>query len=85
MLIRKKRGKGFTDTLKNIGSYVVQNRDLIAKPLLGAAGDLTAFALAEGGKAVLTRLMKKKDFPQLDSKSTEILQTLMTGSGIKKF
>ena len=37
---RQITGRGFVDSmttaLKNIGSYVVSNKDLIAKPLLGA-------------------------------------------------
>ena len=54
MLIHKKQtgysskrkyvqGRGFVDsllsTLRNVGSYISQNKDLIAKPLLGAVGD----------------------------------------------
>jgi hypothetical protein len=53
------QGKGFLDTLKTIGSYVSQNRDLIAKPLLGAAGNLAAFGVEEGGKALLNHLIQK--------------------------
>lgn len=71
MIVRKKNrmysskrkfvhGSGFIDSLssslRGIGSYIYQNKDLIAKPLLGAAGQLGAFALTEGGKA----LIKKK-------------------------
>ena len=37
------QGRGFVDSLtsslKSIGSYISQNRDLIAKPLLGAVGN----------------------------------------------
>ena len=54
------RGRGFMDTMKNIGSYIYQNKDLLAKPLLGAVGDLGAMALTEGSKAILIRLMNKK-------------------------
>ena len=93
-------GYGFVDSLssafnsikptfQNIGSYIAQNKDLIAKPLLGAAGDLAAFGLTEAGKAVITKLVNKKEEPQ-DEKNTEILQNLLgvsniIGSGIKSF
>jgi len=36
------------------------------------------------GEALIKRMMTKKN-PTLDPKSTKILQTLMKGSGIKKF
>ena len=40
-------GRRFVDTLKGIGSYVYQNKDLIAKPMLGAVGDIGALAMVE--------------------------------------
>lgn len=56
-------GKGFVDSLssslKSIGSYVLENKDLIAKPLLGAVGNLAATGLTEGTKALLNRFMRK--------------------------
>ena len=85
------RGKGFMDslttTLRNVGSYLNTNKDLLAKPLLGAAGDLAAFGLTELGKRQILNLMNKKNKPQ---KELEILQNLMPtaniiGSGIKNF
>src|SRR5580704_18025301 len=98
------QGRGFIDTvshvftsmkptLQNIGSYVSQNKDLIAKPLLGAAGDLAAFGLTQGGKALLTKMINKakdkKSVDNLDSKGLEILQSMLDsnvsniiGSGI---
>jgi hypothetical protein len=82
------QGKGFVDTLQNIGSYVSQNRDLIAKPLIGAVGDLTAFGLTQGGKALLTKIMNKtrnkNSDENLNPKAVEILRNI-TGSGIKQF
>ena len=81
MLVKNKRqrkcvrGKGFTDVLRNVGSYVAENKDLIAKPLLGAAGDLAAYGLTQGGKALLNRIMSKKE-PNLDAKSKELLQQI---------
>lgn len=100
-------GQGFIDnlsntlssirpTLQNVGSYLVQNKDLIAKPLLGAVGDLAAFGLTEGGKAVIAKLLNKNKKPG-NEKSSEILQNLLgelrvepsvsniIGSGIKQF
>ncbi len=97
------QGKGFIDSLssslRGVGSYISQNRDLLAKPLLGAAGNLAAFGLQEGGKALLSHIMNKKknrvDSPtQLDPKSKAILESIITGSspvtniigsGIKRF
>ena len=90
MIIKKKKngyssnrkyiyGSGFIDTLKNIGSYFSQNKELIAKPLLGVVGNLAAAGLTEGGKALLNRLItnKKKPVVQLDAKSQEILQSII--------
>ncbi len=89
------QGKGFVDSLssslRSIGSYVSQNKDLIAKPLLGAVGNLAATGLTEGTKALLNRMISKKarvktesgnakyttDIPQLDSKSQAILQNII--------
>ena len=56
-------GKGFVDSLtsslNNIGAYISQNKDLIAKPLLGAVGNLAATGLTEGRKAFLNHIMSK--------------------------
>ena len=72
-------GKGFIETLSNvlsslkssatpvfksIGNYVVENKDLIAKPLLGAVGSLAATGLAAGVPTLLTHMVnrnRKKD------------------------
>ena len=80
------QGKGFMDTIRNVGSYITQNKDLIAKPLIGAAGDLAAFGLTEAGKSVITHLINKKsktkvDNSILDPKSVAILQSLMSNEG----
>ena len=87
-------GKGFMDSLtsglKGIGSYISQNKDLLAKPLLGAAGDLAAFGLLEGGKAARNTIINKKREktskvvntnidPGLSPKDIEILKSLMSG------
>jgi hypothetical protein len=78
------QGRGFVDSLssslKGVGSYIAQNKDLIAKPLLGAAGELAAFGLTEAGKSLITHIINKKKSkvdPNLSPKSLEILQNLM--------
>ena len=87
------QGRGFFDSVlssaRNIGSYIADNKDLIAKPLLGAVGNLAAAGLTEGGIALLNHIKSKNKKPQLDAKSQEILQSIIEGStkgsGIKKF
>ncbi len=89
-------GKGFMDTIRSIGSYVSQNKDLVAKPLLGAAGNLAAFGLEEGGKALFNHIMKKNKKleplpPQAKMifenmiQNSEVPVTNIIGSGLKKF
>ena len=91
------QGKGFTDSLmsslRSIGSYVAQNKDLIAKPLLGAVGDLAATGISQGVPAVIkyinnkNRESKKAEIPiknvlpTLDSNSIAILESLLKDSG----
>jgi len=102
-------GRGFVDTLssvfnslkasavpalRGIGSYVSNNKDLIAKPLLGAVGSLAATGLTAGVPALIGHIMNKnKNKKQVvtvdDPKYKEILQSLVPvtniiGSGIKK-
>jgi hypothetical protein len=89
-----------SSTLRNVGSYISQNKDLIAKPLLGAAGNLAAFGLTEEGKKAISYLMNKNNNKtnksEFSSKDLEVLQNIMVnppdipstniiGSGIKKF
>ena len=77
-------GHGFVDTLKGIGSYVSQNKDLIAKPMLGAVGDIGAIALTEASRAIIRKVATEKRKDQLDPESRQIIETLKRGSGIKK-
>jgi hypothetical protein len=63
-------GQGFVDALSSIGNYISQNKDLLAKPMLSAVGNVGALALTEGSKLLLKKLMDSK---------------LKTGNGIKKF
>ena len=79
------QGSGF-------GSYILENKDLIAKPLLSAVGNIGAMALTEGSKFLLNKLSKKSTpiaapppVVQLDEKSKQIIEELKRGSGIKKF
>jgi hypothetical protein len=79
-----------TPVFKSIGNYVLENRDLIAKPLLGAVGSLAATGLAAGVPALLTHianrnrkknnantLMQQEDVSEnLEPKYKEILQNI---------
>ena len=80
-------GQGFVDSLTtslhSIGSYISKNKDLIAKPLLGAVGNLAATGLEEGTKLLMNHLINKKYqrntnqiTPQLDEKALAILENL---------
>jgi hypothetical protein len=40
-------GSGFLDIIKAIGRYLFQNKDLIAKPMLKAVGEVGGLALTE--------------------------------------
>ena len=77
-------GYGFVDTLSSIGSYIAQNKDLIAKPMLSAAGEIGALALTKGSKALIKKLSAEKK-KELDPSSKQILDRLVSGSGIKRF
>lgn len=83
-------GHGYVDTMKGIGSYISQNKDLIAKPMLGAVGDLAAFAAVQGGKTLIKKIISKKDPINAESRQIiDYLQTPLTsemvGSGIKRY
>ena len=93
------QGKGFTDSLmsslRSVGSYVAQNKDLIAKPLLGAVGDLAATGVSQGVPALIkyinnkNKMSMKEDavttinnvLPTLDAKGIAILESLSKDSG----
>src|SRR5580692_8132831 len=62
-------GEGFVDSLRGIGSYISQNKDLIAKPLLGAVENLAATGLTEGTKALMNRIISKSTQKRADSSS----------------
>jgi len=84
-------GRGFIDTFRNltssVGSYMVNNKDLIAKPLLSAVGSLGALGLTTGVPAIINHIMKQNrnltktpQTPKIpdDPKYKEILDSLMT-------
>lgn len=94
------QGKGFVDSLtsslRSIGSYVAQNKDLIAKPLLGAVGNLAATGIEQGGKALLTHIINKKVSNSVsgknvqnsggmnfDSQARELLQSIINSSSVE--
>ena len=67
-------GTGFVDSLssifnsikasaapifKSVGNYVADNKDLIAKPVLGAIGSLAATGLASGIPAIISHIAKR--------------------------
>ena len=98
-------GRGFVDSMssifnslksavvpafRNITSYVSANRDLIAKPVLGAVGSLAAKGLSEGVPALINHIAKRNKSrvgevavePKLpdDPKYKEILQSIMSST-----
>src|SRR5208282_1788782 len=82
-------GRGFVDTMSSafnsFKSYVSANKDLIAKPLLGAVGSLAATAVTAGIPAVISHIVnrnKNHSTPKLpdDPKYKEILKSLLTES-----
>jgi len=84
-------GSGF---MNDVGSYILENKDLIAKPLLGAVGNIGAIALTEGSKWALNKLINNRtdakvvvqgSVPKLDEKSKQIIEELKRGSAIKRF
>ena len=96
-------GRGFVDSLSSIfnsikasampalqsvGSYISSNKDLIAKPMLGALGSLAATRLTAGVPAIFARSASRNKNRQLnaepeipnDPKYREILQSIMTST-----
>src|SRR5271163_109021 len=87
-------GRGFVDTmsnifnsirptLKNVGSFIKENKDLIAKPILGAVGQLAATGISKGVPTLLSTIMNRKKQQQLPAtaltkKSEEILNAILS-------
>jgi hypothetical protein len=89
------QGAGFIDSLssslRNVGSYISQNKDLIFKPMLSATGDIAAFAMSEGGKSIVKKIAnannendagKNQQFQNTiaNPKNNKLLQKLMNDS-----
>jgi hypothetical protein len=100
-------GRGFVDSLstifnslkssampalQSVGSYVSNNKDLIAKPVLGAIGSLAATGLTAGVPALLSHIKSKNKNRQLktepeipdDPKYKEILQSILASTPQEK-
>ena len=86
-------------TIKNISSYISTNRDLIAKPVLGAVGSLAVTGLTACVPALISHIANRNrsrgSEPKIpdDPKYKEILQSIMVtptpvtniiGSGVKR-
>ena len=48
-----------TPVFKSIKNYVVENKDLVAKPIPGAVGSLAATGLAAGVPAILSHIANR--------------------------
>jgi len=81
--------------IRSIGSYVSNNKDLIAKPLLSAVGSLAATGLTAGVPALISNIMNKNkkqvtiDDPKYKERLQSMLPTItpvtnMIGSGVKR-
>jgi len=57
-------GKGFVDsilpTIKSVGDYIVENKDLLAKPVLASLGSLAATGVAAVGNKIAKKIRGKK-------------------------
>ena len=74
-------GKGFVDIMKGIGSYMESNKDLIAKPILGAVGALAATGVTAATHAIANRIKRNKKLKtQDDQNGQEVLQKILSSS-----
>src|SRR5271157_4581669 len=77
-----------TPALQSVGSYISSNKDVIAKPVLGALGSLAATALTVGVPAILNHIASRNRKRQLnaepeipnDPKYKEILQSILAST-----
>ena len=53
--------------------------------MLGAVGEIGAFGMTEAGKAIIRKMISNKNKSQLNPESVQILESLKSGSGLKKF
>jgi len=89
-------GRGFVDSMSNIfnslksaaipflkstGSYISTNKDLIAKPLLGALGSAAASGITVGTNSLLNYIKNRNNntptVDKLDAKGLEILNSIL--------
>lgn len=96
--VRHVRGSGFMDIFRNIGSYIGQNKDIIAKPLLSATGEAAGHIIREGSKAIVNKILTKEQ-GSINKNNKDKIEKIMNktlpqvnspveniiGSGIKKF
>jgi len=72
---------------QSVGKYISSNKDLIAKPVLGALGSLAATGLTAGVPAILNIMSRNRkrqlnaepEIPN-DPKYEEILQSILTST-----
>src|SRR5271157_1000507 len=73
---------------QSVGKYISSNKDLIAKPILGALGSLAATGLTAGVPAILNHIVSRNRKRQLnaepeipnDPKYKEILQNILASA-----
>ena len=82
-------GKGFVDSLssifntiksatapvfKTVGNYVSENKDLIAKPILGALGSLAATGLATGIPTIISHIANRNKKKHIGNPVSQTMQ-----------
>jgi len=87
-------GRGFVDSfsrifsslkpaLNSVGSFIKQNKDLVAKPLLGAIGTLAATGISKGVPSIISHIMNRRQRqqvppPEIDEKTNELLKHILS-------
>ena len=85
--VKHVRGAGFMDIIKSFGSYINQNKDLIAKPVLAGIGELEVYAVNKGVKALMDKILSKE---RVENKGVKAMEKILSrqrveniiGSGI---
>jgi len=71
-----------TPILRDVGSYIATNKDLVAKPLLGALGTLAATGITTGANSLLNHIKNKNKLTpaidSIDTKGLEIINNILT-------
>ena len=91
-------GKGFVDSLssifntiksatapvfKTVGSYVSENKDLIAKPILGALGSLAATGLATGIPAIISHISNRNKEKHIGNHVSQNMQQEIVSENVE--